>query len=128
MDLYALSAELRSHASKQELMRKQVTESNLNIYRLEQENKKLKNELSILCPIADLPVIESLKSEKLLMMEQLAEQEKEIESLSCTLKETNDYYVNIDKKIERYEKALKEIRDKHYNDKTGVIAKEALKR
>jgi hypothetical protein len=45
MDLYALAAELHTHALKQERMRKQLTESNLKIYRLEEENKKLREEV-----------------------------------------------------------------------------------
>jgi len=44
---------------------------------LEKENEELKKNLSLLCPIADMPVIESLKAEKLHMMEEVAELEKQ---------------------------------------------------
>jgi regulator of replication initiation timing len=48
---------------------------------LKAENERLKKELSLLCPIADLPVIESLKVDKLALMEQISEKEREIQML-----------------------------------------------
>lgn len=37
------------------------------------------------------------------------ELQKENESLGKTLQESNEYYLEVDKKLERYEKALKDI-------------------
>jgi regulator of replication initiation timing len=48
---------------------------------LKEENERLKKELSLLCPIGDLPVIKSLKAEKMMYMQQLEEKENHIQML-----------------------------------------------
>jgi regulator of replication initiation timing len=55
-----------------------TTEENIE---LKAENERLKKELSLLCPIADLSVIESLKTEKIMYMDQISEKEREIQML-----------------------------------------------
>ncbi len=46
------------------------------------ENGRLRKNLSDLCPVSDLPVIESLQVEKQALMEQLAEAEADAEHLA----------------------------------------------
>jgi hypothetical protein len=52
---------------------------------------------------------------------------KDSEMYQEYLNREKNLYFFANEKAKRYEKALKEVRDKHYNDKTGDIAKEALK-
>lgn len=68
-----------------------------DIPRLLAEIERLRNELSLLCPIADLDVITSLKTEKQLMMERIAELEADnarlkriIECNVCVGPDTHD--------------------------------------
>jgi chromosome segregation ATPase len=53
---------------------------------VQRENEKLRDQLSLLCPIADLPVIDSLLAEKQMYMVQIKELEEENKRLKKELK------------------------------------------
>jgi GTP-dependent phosphoenolpyruvate carboxykinase len=71
--------------------------------------EQLHKEISLLCPIADLPVIETLKVEKLMYMETVGKLERENERLKKVNQVTNDDWIEQHKEIVRYRKALEEI-------------------
>jgi seryl-tRNA synthetase len=69
---------------------------------LEEENKQLKRQLSLLCPIADLPVIESLMTEKQMYMEQIKEYEDALREIDVHIRATPEpvpYIIDILKKV-----------------------------
>ncbi|MBD1379135.1 hypothetical protein [Metabacillus arenae] len=75
------------------------------------------NQLSLLCPIGDLPVIETLKDEKLMYMEHVSELEMENQKL----KETQDKLIEQLKKADEYSDKIEwklfwETKDKIVND------------
>jgi len=53
---------------------------------LQQENENLRKQLSLLCPIADLPVIESLLTEKQMYMEEIQSLKNRIKYLENELR------------------------------------------
>jgi predicted nucleic acid-binding Zn-ribbon protein len=72
------------------------------IEELQQENEKLRKQLSMLCPIADLPVIESLLAEKQMYMEQIKEYEDALREIDVHIRATPEpvpYIIDTLKKV-----------------------------
>jgi chaperonin cofactor prefoldin len=69
---------------------------------LQQENEKLRKQLSMLCPIGDLPVIESLLAEKQMYMKQIKEYEDALREIDIHIRaapEPVSYTIDTLKKV-----------------------------
>jgi hypothetical protein len=69
---------------------------------LQQENEKLRKQLSMLCPIGDLPVIESLLAEKQMYMKQIKEYEDALREIDIHIRaapEPVSYIIDTLKKV-----------------------------
>jgi hypothetical protein len=72
------------------------------IEELQQENEKLRKQLSMLCPIGDLPVIESLLAEKQMYMKQIKEYEDALREIDIHIRATPElvsYIIDTLKKV-----------------------------